>query len=46
MAIVFLLEGKEVALTEAQKADRYIRQCSDLLEIFPPRTPPPAEAKK
>lgn len=46
MAIVFLLDGKEVTVSEAQKADRYIRQCSDLLAIFPPRTSPPAEAEK
>jgi HAD superfamily hydrolase (TIGR01662 family) len=39
MAIIFLLEGKDPAIyeTESQKADYFIRQCSDLLDIFPPR---------
>jgi HAD superfamily hydrolase (TIGR01662 family) len=46
MAIVFLLEGKEVAVSEAQKADRYIRQCSDLLGIFPALQAQSAELKK
>lgn len=39
MAIIFLLDGKKDAdlPADAPKADHFIRQCSDLLGIFPPR---------
>jgi putative hydrolase of the HAD superfamily len=39
MAIIFLLDEKEpeTSLADFQKADYFIRQCSDLLDIFPPR---------
>jgi putative hydrolase of the HAD superfamily len=39
MAIIFLLDDKEPAAPaeEIQRADYFIRQCSDLLDIFPAR---------